>query len=219
MRRCRAYLLTGAVLALGGCSLAPKYARPASPVPPEFPPAGMTAQAPQAADVPWQAFFTDGRLREVVERALANNRDLRIATLNIERAQALYGVQRADRFPPVQVGATVSSQRIPDKVANSGEAYTATTYTVALGVSSWELDVFGRIRNLEAAALEFIGSSQSVPGAFAPAVVPGAGTHPPTPGIWLGAIAIPRWHRRTQRHSPGNPLFVETSLPGRWTSV
>ena len=154
MRRCRAYLLTGAVLALGGCSLAPKYARPASPVPPEFPPAGMTAQAPQAADVPWQAFFTDGRLREVVERALANNRDLRIATLNIERAQALYGVQRADRFPPVQVGATVSSQRIPDKVANSGEAYTATTYTVALGVSSWELDVFGRIRNLEAAALE-----------------------------------------------------------------
>jgi multidrug efflux system outer membrane protein len=141
-------------VALGGCSLAPKYARPAAPVPPDFPPEGAAADAPQAPDVPWQEFFTDGRLRSVVEQALANNRDLRVATLNIERAQALYRIQRADRFPPVNAGANVSSQRVPEKVSGNDEAYTLTQYTVALGTTSWELDFFGRVRNLEAAALE-----------------------------------------------------------------
>ncbi len=154
MHRCRALLLGGAVLALGGCSLAPKYARPASPVPPAFPVVETAADAPVAPEVSWQEFFTDGRLRSVVEQALANNRDLRVATLNIERAQALYRIQRADRFPAVNAGATVSSQRVPDKATPTGEGYSSTEYTIALGVASWEIDFFGRIRSLEAAALE-----------------------------------------------------------------
>jgi multidrug efflux system outer membrane protein len=154
MHRCRALLLGGAVLALGGCSLAPKYARPASPVPPAFPVVETAADAPVAPEVPWQEFFTDGRLRSVVEQALANNRDLRVATLNIKRAQALYPIQRADRFPAVNAGATVSSQRVPDKATPTGEGYSSTEYTIALGVTSWEIDFFGRIRSLEAAALE-----------------------------------------------------------------
>lgn len=154
MHRCRALLLGGAVLALGGCSLAPKYARPASPVPPAFPVVETAADAPVAPEVPWQEFFTDGRLRSVVEQALANNRDLRVATLNIKRAQALYRIQRADRFPAVNAGATVSSQRVPDKATPTGEGYSSTEYTIALGVTSWEIDFFGRIRSLEAAALE-----------------------------------------------------------------
>ena len=154
MHRCRALLLGGAVLALGGCSLAPKYARPALPVPPAFPVVETAADAPVAPEVPWQEFFTDGRLRSVVEQAIANNRDLRVATLNIERAQALYRIQRADRFPAVNAGATVSSQRVPDKATPTGEGYSSTEYTIALGVASWEIDFFGRIRSLEAAALE-----------------------------------------------------------------
>ena len=154
MHRCRALLLGGAVLALGGCSLAPKYARPALPVPPAFPVVETAADAPVAPEVSWQEFFTDGRLRSVVEQALANNRDLRVATLNIERAQALYRIQRADRFPAVNAGATVSSQRVPDKATPTGEGYSSTEYTIALGVTSWEIDFFGRIRSLEAAALE-----------------------------------------------------------------
>jgi outer membrane protein, multidrug efflux system len=154
MHRCRALLLGGAVLALGGCSLAPKYARPASPVPPAFPAAEVAADAPMAPDVPWQEFFTDGRLRSVVEQALANNRDLRVATLAIERAQALYRIQHADRFPAVNAGASVSSQRVPDNATRTGEGYSLTEYTVAIGVTSWEIDFFGRVRSLEAAALE-----------------------------------------------------------------
>jgi multidrug efflux system outer membrane protein len=155
-------LIGGVAITLGGCSLAPQYVRPAAPVSPAFSSAGPTADAPLAADVPWQDFFTDRRLRNVVEQALANNRDLRIATLNIDRAQAIYRIQRADRFPPVTVGTNISTQRIPDKVARDGEAYTSTQYTVALGVSAWEIDFFGRIRSLETAALEqFLATDQA----------------------------------------------------------
>ncbi len=141
-------------LAVAGCSLAPPYVRPEPPVPSAFPQAGTAADAPQAVDVAWQDYFPDPNLRAVIDLALANNRDLRIATLNIDRAQALYRVQRAERFPSVSAGATVSSQRIPGEAARDGEAYTATQYTVALGVSGWELDLFGRVRSLQAAALE-----------------------------------------------------------------
>ncbi|HOG28761.1 MAG TPA: efflux transporter outer membrane subunit [Vicinamibacterales bacterium] len=155
MRRTLALAVSAAVLAVGGCSLKPQYVRPASPVPPAFPgtqPAGP--DAPQPPDVPWEEYYTDARLRAVVAQALANNRDLRAAMLNIDRAEALYRVQRADRVPSVSAGATVSQQRIPGSVARDGQAYTAAQYTVALGVSGWELDVFGRVRSLTAAALD-----------------------------------------------------------------
>jgi outer membrane protein, multidrug efflux system len=155
MSRTLRTLLGAAILTIGasGCSLAPVYTRPVSPAPAQFAQAGP-ADAPLGTDVKWQEYFTDAHLRTIIDQALANNRDLRAAMLTIDRAQALYRVQRADRFPPVAAGATVSSQHIPDKVASSGEGYNTTTYTVALGVTSWEVDVFGRIRNLEAAALQ-----------------------------------------------------------------
>jgi outer membrane protein, multidrug efflux system len=158
MRRSLLSFLGGValVVVLGGCSLAPAYVRPAAPVPPAFPPEGSVAGAglPLAADVQWKDYFTDGRLRAVIEQALAHNRDLRIATLNIERAQSIYRIQRAELFPAVNAGANVSSQRIPSEAANNGEAYTATQYTVALGTAGWEVDLFGRVRSLKAAALE-----------------------------------------------------------------
>ena len=134
--------------------MAPEYVRPPSPVPPAWPATGAAAGAPLAPEVQWQGYFTDARLRAVIEQALANNRDLRVATLNIERAQAFYRIQRAELFPSVGAGANVSTQRIPEEVARDGEAYTSTQFTVALGVSGWELDVFGRIRSLKASALE-----------------------------------------------------------------
>ena len=156
MKRRLGCLLGGVALALtlAGCSLAPAYVRPPSPVPSALPPADAAAGAPLAADVTWQRYFTDARLRAVIEQALANNRDLRMATLNIERAQAFYRIQRAELFPAVSAGANVSTQRIPEEVARDGEAYTSTQYTVALGVAGWELDLFGRIRSLKASALE-----------------------------------------------------------------
>jgi multidrug efflux system outer membrane protein len=156
MKRRLGLLVGGAAIAftLAGCSMAPAYVRPPSPVPPALPPTDAAAGAPLVSEVQWQGYFTDARLRAVIELALANNRDLRMAMLNIERAQAFYRIQRAELFPAVSVGANVSTQRIPEEVARDGEAYTSTLYTVALGVAGWELDLFGRIRSLKASSLE-----------------------------------------------------------------
>ncbi|MCC9597942.1 MULTISPECIES: efflux transporter outer membrane subunit [unclassified Rubrivivax] len=139
-------LVAAAVLA--GCgTLAPDYQRPAAPVAGAFPEAGGTTGpgAVAAADLPWQQFFRDERLKRLVGIALANNRDLRVAVLNIEQARAQYGVQRADLFPTLGVG--VSGNRVStDSGINS-------TYQAGLAVSSYELDLFGRVRSLNNAAL------------------------------------------------------------------
>lgn len=154
MRRTFLLILFGALLA--GCSLAPSYTRPEAPVPAAWPDAGQQAAKPgeAAADIPWKDFFVDERLRQVIDLALANNRDLRVAALNIERTQAFYRIQRAELLPTVDARGTFSKERVPGILSQSGQPATVELYNVNLGVSSWEIDLFGRIRNLKDAALE-----------------------------------------------------------------
>jgi multidrug efflux system outer membrane protein len=90
----------------------------------------------------------------VIELALANNRDLRVATLTVDKVQALYRIQRSELYPGVGVLASGEKLRIPGRETDDGVAKTTTTYSVNLGTSSWEIDLFGRIRSLKAAALE-----------------------------------------------------------------
>jgi multidrug efflux system outer membrane protein len=141
-------LALAAAAVLAGCSFIPTYERPAAPVAAQFPDAGTatTPGAAAAADLPWQTFIRDARLRGLVEMALANNRDLRVAVLNIEQARAQYRIQRADRLPTV--GAGVSGSRTPQPGGD-----TLTVYQAGLTVSSWEIDFFGRIASLSEAAL------------------------------------------------------------------
>ncbi|MCU4120297.1 efflux transporter outer membrane subunit [Variovorax sp. N23] len=149
--------LTVPVALLSGCvNLAPTYTQPAAPVPAAWAsaPAGMAAAEPAARDLGWREFFVDARLRGVVELALANNRDLRVAALNIDRARAQYGVTRAGAFPSANLGASGSRTRTPGSVSSSGQTRLATQYNVNLGLTSYELDLFGRVRNLSDAALE-----------------------------------------------------------------
>lgn len=152
--------------ALSGCTLIPKYTRPEPPVPPSFATADATsAQAPGAnagAEIRWQDFFADQRLRSAIELALANNPDLRIAALNVERAQALYRIQRSELTPGVGVMASGEKYRVPEKMDSDGEARVVEDYSVNVGVLSWELDLFGRLRSLKAAALEqYLASAQA----------------------------------------------------------
>lgn len=142
------------LLALSGCmSLAPVHQRPEAPVARSFPASQHAAEAtteagtPAAADIPWQQFFVEPRLQELIQIALDNNRDLRIASLNIEKAQAAYRIQRADRLPGIN--AIAQGQRQPSPLG-TGQA---SAYTVGLGITAFELDFFGRVKELSQAAL------------------------------------------------------------------
>jgi len=140
--------------------LAPTYTRPEAPIPAAWPkgPAykhnTAAPTSPAAIDIKWQDFFINEQLRKVIDLALANNRDLRVAALNIEKAQAQYRIQRAELFPTVNASGNMSKQRLPADVSGTGETETITQYGVNLGISSWELDFFGRIRSLKDRALE-----------------------------------------------------------------
>ena len=156
----RLLLIIGTLVCLGGCAMIPKYTRPEAPVPTDWPSGSAyggnrsAPDAPIAADLRWRDFFTDERLQKIIETALQNNRDLRVAALNVERARAIYRIQRAELFPKVEVTAKAFRERIAGDLSGTGIATTAESYSVNLGVTSWEIDFFGRIRSLEKSALE-----------------------------------------------------------------
>ena len=151
-------LLWAAVLiCLSGCNLTPKYSRPEAPVPEVWPSGpAYQAQADPGAPVPlelaWREFFADAKLQAIIDTALKNNRDLRLAALNVERARALYRIQHAELYPVAQSGFTASKQRV--QLSGTSGLTTVEQYTVNLGISSWEVDFFGRIRSLAQQALE-----------------------------------------------------------------
>jgi len=143
-----------------GCTMAPRYTRPAAPVPAEWPTgpaynhAKPAASVEKATKVAWRDFIMDERLEKVIATALRNNRDLRIAALNVERARAYYGISRVELLPTVNAGGSMNKSRIPADLSSSGSVTTSERYDVYLGVSSWEIDFFGRIRSLKDKALE-----------------------------------------------------------------
>jgi multidrug efflux system outer membrane protein len=156
--RFTASLMTAAVLA-ACANLAPEVQRPAAPVPDAWPSGPSYAAAPGAqgtamADLAWQDFIADARLRELITQALGQNRDLRVAALQIERARALYQIQRADRFPTVDASASLTAQRVPAGLSPTGQATTQRQYDAGIGFSRYELDLFGRVRNLNEQALQ-----------------------------------------------------------------
>jgi len=145
--------LLAAALVLAGCAnLAPTYERPAAPVPATYP--GMAPNSPAATDIDWRTFFADAKLRSLIELALANNRDLRVAILNIEQARAQYRVQDAQTLPTVNAAGSGSATRTPASLSSTGATTISHQYSATLGVSAYELDLFGRVRSLSNQALE-----------------------------------------------------------------
>ena len=153
------FLSATIVALLSGCTLAPGYNRPESPVPVEWPkgPAyhdpDKSSSEPVAA-IPWREFFSDEKLLKLVEIALENNRDFRIAALNVELARAVYGIQRAELFPVIEAWGSGNRQRILAGFSGSDKAVTFDQYSAHLGVTSWEIDFFGRTQSLKDRALE-----------------------------------------------------------------
>ena len=145
------------LLSLGACTLEPHYDQPKAPVPAAWADGTATADRPRAADVGWRDFFPDPLLQELISEALANNRDLRIAALNVEAAQAQYRIRRADLFPSIAATGQEQSQRYPAGLIAGGTPGTGEVvrfYEVGVGFTAYELDLFGRIRSLKHQALE-----------------------------------------------------------------
>lgn len=142
-------------LLVSACTLAPKYQRPDAPIPVAYH-KGAGLFGPAQPDLGWRTFFADPCMQRLIEQALANNRDLRVAMLNIEKVRGAYRIQRADLLPTVEGAAASSAERIPSSMAsaNMGQPYISRQYTASLGFSNFELDLFGRIRSLTEQALE-----------------------------------------------------------------
>ncbi|XOF34084.1 MAG: efflux transporter outer membrane subunit [Candidatus Electrothrix sp. YB6] len=152
-------LALAALLLSGGCTMAPEYTRPEDPVSAEWPKGDaykeLQADAIQkVAGIPWKKFFTDARLRKVIRRALKNNRDLRIAALNVERARAVYGVHRTGIYPSVDGSGSMDKQQRSADLVEANQPQSTEKYTLKAEIPSWELDFFGRIRSLTDQALE-----------------------------------------------------------------
>ena len=172
--RSTCFLVAALATLLSACTLEPHYHRPPAPVP-ALP--GGTAGGPVAPDIGWREFFPDPQLQQLIALALSNNRDLRVAVLNVQSAQAQYRIQRAELFPTVNASAVEQVQEIPIGVleaefpnassAAAGAAgsaaptggITVRTYNVGVGFTNYELDLFGRIRSLSHAALQQYFSS------------------------------------------------------------
>lgn len=151
----RPLIISGALLAaslLPGCSLAPAYVRPALPTAPTFPDAGP-ADAPSIAAIGWQTFFADPELQTLIATALANNRDLRIAIGRVDQARAAFRIEGAPLYPTLNGGGSFSRGRTPADLTATGSALTASKFQSALS-AGWEIDLWGKLRNLRQAALD-----------------------------------------------------------------
>ena len=152
--------LIGLSVVLVGCMMAPKYARPTVPIPAEWPDGAAyqdtrtQTNAIEVSHLSWREYFSDEKLQQVIGMALTNNLDLRLAALNVEQARALYGIQRAELLPTVSAVGSGSKQRVPADLSTTGHRQTIEQYSANLGVASWEIDFFGRIRSLKQKALE-----------------------------------------------------------------
>lgn len=151
MNKTRMSLAVAVACLATGCTLAPSYERPAAPVAASWQDSAPAAQS--AADIAWQDYFADAKLRGTIELALANNRDLRVAVANIDKARALYQVQRAALAPAVNATGAESASRTPERLSTTGKDYVSHSYSAGIGIAAWELDFFGRVQSLKDQAL------------------------------------------------------------------
>src|SRR3984957_8882832 len=141
-----------------GCTLEPRYRAPALPVPVEWPMPATTPERPPVAvaarDIGWRDFFLDTRLQQLIGLALANNRDLRVAVLNIDKARAQYRIQRAALLPSIDAPASFPREKLPASLTYGIATPTTGYFEAGLSITAYEVDLFGRVRSLTHAALE-----------------------------------------------------------------
>lgn len=153
----RAVVALAALTTLGACTLILAYERPGLPVAAQYPirdePSGSVTGDRAVADIGWREMFPDPVLQALIATALENNRDLRIAALNVETARATYRIQRAELLPRLDAVAASTAQRTPEALLAPGAPEIARAYSASVAATAWEVDLWGRVRSLNAQAL------------------------------------------------------------------
>lgn len=136
-------------LLLAGCSMAPDYQRPEVPQG-----ASWQVSSDAKTNLGWQQQFSDPTLQSLIRSALENNRDLRLAALNVQSYEAQYRIQRAAQLPTLAVGASSSRQQTSGDLNGTGAEQISSQHSAEVGITAYELDLFGRVQSLKDQALE-----------------------------------------------------------------
>ncbi|MCW2361454.1 MULTISPECIES: efflux transporter outer membrane subunit [Sphingobium] len=142
-----------ALLLTSACSMNPRLETPPAPVAPVYPLASPE-EAASAAALDWREMFGDPRLQRLIELALENNRDLRVATLNVEAARAQFRVARGAQLPTLDASAAYSRQRVSAAASQTGAGAEFSQFSANAALTSFEIDLFGRLRSQSEAAFE-----------------------------------------------------------------
>lgn len=160
MPKLRTIAILASASALTACNMAPRHERPALPTASQYPAAFANDRVPgqRATELGWRRFFADPRLEALVAQALVRNRDLAVAVAQIEEARGLYRIQAADRLPTIGASGDINRSR-----TNLGTGpITANRYSVGVGVTGFELDFWGRVKNLsEAARSQYLATAEA----------------------------------------------------------
>lgn len=152
------------VLLFSSCSFVPEYVKPKLPVPEKISTESNidldSKENPQ--NISWDDFVKDEKLKKILKIGLENNKDIKIAILNVEKLKALYGIQRASLYPSLSTSADMIKKRTPEDLSKDGKVSHSEQYDVTLGISAWEIDFFGRLRSLKESSLEeFLAMKES----------------------------------------------------------
>lgn len=154
----RRSLNLGLLISLAGCSLMPDYQRPEPII--ELNDSSTVTAAP-VNELGWQEFYHDAKLQQLIQLALENNQNLRIASLSVQQLQQQYQIQRAERLPAVDAEGAISRSRTPSSLSNGSQSGIQEQYSVGLGITAWEIDFFGRLDSLSQSALQQYLASQA----------------------------------------------------------
>jgi len=158
-----ASVLVGSSCLLSACSLIPVYQRPVAPIPERWDAVESSVSRPSQSNsgsFEWKMFVGDAQLRKLIELALANNRDLRQAMLNVQAARAQYGLRRADRLPNIDLQAGGIRQRVPGDISPGDGSEIQNTWQAGVGLGAFEIDLFRRVASMSESAMQDYLSTQ-----------------------------------------------------------